>query len=666
MQSTQIIQSRDELSFLPLGRLRRETKEVNPVSIQGPAAKTTGTSTRPAWADVVEQLCEFLQRGERQLNLLNLIDREVRTVLDGNKPLDYLLEQTVDKLVELTRADAGHFFLRFGETSIRLHTTRPNHPPSNDDLERLLASHPMWDQDGFIDVEGPELTGLSTLSNARGLLLSRIDIHDTDYAGILILESHEPIQVGKFQVGRFFDPTTRGFVTAVTSQLSNALRFYAGWRERIVEGDILRAFFGGPTLKPSKCLAELARQVPRLLLDIGPLAITPLPDVQILFLSKNGKYLTIRATTGEEQDITRVKVADSACGYLVEDPSLPYYLCDPRKERRYKSYLGRSEDAPKEMRTELAVPIREANMPMAILNFESEHENAFPPPQIDAALQCAKIAAPWIRALWDRLETGWSKELAMDSVMGGYVLGNTRLLAHNAGNAAARLAASLELAQMFLPSDNPEVSTRLQSAQLTAREIGQMLSKFSRDVDDSATFGKQRIMPILEDAVRRARDLHDVELRDRITIRGPEGKDCDVYCSKMLGQHIYEVLSNSVFWLNRRLENQADPRGEITIRVEQRREGKEHQERDLNTRCVIRIRDNGKGVSQETLRRLRDFPRGYTERRDQGGTGYGLFALRQYLDSIGGWAALDSEENKFFEVTISVDVYDSEVHAAAP
>jgi signal transduction histidine kinase len=121
-------------------------------------------------------------------------------------------------------------------------------------------------------------------------------------------------------------------------------------------------------------------------------------------------------------------------------------------------------------------------------------------------------------------------------------------------------------------------------------------------------------------------------------------------------------LDNATYWINRKNYGTANQPGQVLLRTELLDQDGGEVSRDINIRCKLIVRDNGPGVSAETLAHLKTFPLSYTTRADEGGSGYGLWALRQYMDTVGGWVELDSEAGEFFEVSILLDLFNDKIH----
>jgi signal transduction histidine kinase len=149
---------------------------------------------------------------------------------------------------------------------------------------------------------------------------------------------------------------------------------------------------------------------------------------------------------------------------------------------------------------------------------------------------------------------------------------------------------------------------------------------------------------------------------DRIKIQIQPGTDYTVYCSKLLRQHLYNVLDNALYWVMKRCSADGSHRGEIVISIGPVPQDADEPDSALNQHCVVKVLDNGLGVSEDVLKVLQGFPLNFTKRAEEGGTGYGLWALRQYVEGIGGRVELASKFGEYFEVSILLDEFNKSVH----
>lgn len=607
-----------------------------------------------AWVSPVKSLCEILLHNEQSIQLLRFIDAGMRSVLKGKVTLESLLKDALLQLQNITGAGATHFYLlyrSYGDSPLHFYSTNSVHPSDSSCISRLLASK-NWGETAVISLEQEaDIAKIRTEPNTVAALLSLLPYPDQGVIGAVLLEFANPATV--------LDEATLTFVSAVCDQLSNLIHLRDEWRRRATKENLLSTFLD-KKLKPSQCLQALASEIPNLLPDFGPLRLNPPPAVQILFYREGDKHLTIQASTSNDPIATRVEVKSSACGYLVEDRTLEYLLCDD-KDPRYKWYLGRR--IKEKMRSELAVPICDDGQLIAVLNFESTAEHAFYPQHIDAAKWAAKSVASWIAAIRDRIDVSAAKEKALTSVMEDYVVGYGRMLSHNFGNKVTGLVVTLDNLMRETAAAQPKLSERLGKAFASAQRFSAFLDDFISDPRDAAAPGPQSIRKIVKESVDVTRDLqHSTIEFHKIDIQIRPGDDYTVYCSKLLRQHLCNVLDNALYWVVKRCSADGTHRGEIVISIGPVPQDSDEPDSALNQQCVVKILDNGPGVSEDVLKELRGFPLNFTMRAQEGGTGYGLWALRQYSEGIGGRVELASKLGEYFEVSILLDVFNDLVH----
>lgn len=607
-----------------------------------------------AWVGPIRDLCDILLHNEQCIQLLRDIDVGTRSVLTADGNFDDVVSSSLARLHDLTRASATHFFLlyrAYEDKPLLVHTTAEKVNGHGERLSALLTGQ-AWQNTAILHVAPESRRAAAILPETEGVLISLVPLPDAGLVGVIVLESPNPTA--------FLDDSVTTFISAVSEQLSNLFHLYDNWRKRDLTNELLSTFLD-KKLKPSQCLKVLASQIPRFLPAFGPLMLREAPQVQILFYKEGDKYLTIRASTGNERPITRVDTERSVCGYLIEDRNLEYYLCDPTTEPRYNWFLGRSDGL--RMRSELAVPVKDDGRLIAVLNLESPTENAFFPQHIDAARWAANEVASWIAAILNRIDIGIAKEEALSNVMESYVIGHGRMLSHNAGNKLTGLATTLDNLVRETKDTHPELNQRLSNAHRSAQRFRTFLRDFISDPKDAAKLGSYSIRKLVEDAIDLVSDLQR-QLIDthRIAIEFPPSADAQVYCSKLFRQHLYNLLDNSLFWLVKKRGTSGECHGTVIVSIDFPAQSESGPSSNLNERCRVTVRDNGPGVSDDILKELREFPLNYTNRRQEGGSGYGLWALRQYADTIGAWIDLDSCFGEFFEVAILLDVFHDRIH----
>jgi signal transduction histidine kinase len=450
-------------------------------------------------------------------------------------------------------------------------------------------------------------------------------------------------------------------------------------------------------LSPTQCFTELALRIPSFLPIFGPLNFPgPPPHVQILMLARSidgrPQHMVIRGTTGEEHPGTRVAINGSICGLLVEDPEhYPYYCDDPSKPEyasRYKSYLGQHGM----IRTELAVPLTRGNELVGVLNLESERVNAFNIHHVDSITALSETITPMVTVFEKRLKMNAATQFSVTSSTAQYLEALASVFRHAVGTPLASLHSNIDLAKAQVTTDTKKalkeanaaaaggkkqalslalgkVSERLDLTDATfARlfgihsQISEYTKVFADDIGSYAATGAMDLRSILDATAALAANSLLAKLGKNIRIEFHKDDTLPttrVFCSMLLKQHVYSIVHNAILSIQDRLETDPSP-GIISISILQDTPPSS-QEVDLNESWVIRIRDNGKGVTPDELTKLKRFQPGVRFRISPG-QGHGLTAVQRYISSIGGRVELASEEGIFFEVILHLDEYRPQVH----
>jgi signal transduction histidine kinase len=221
---------------------------------------------------------------------------------------------------------------------------------------------------------------------------------------------------------------------------------------------------------------------------------------------------------------------------------------------------------------------------------------------------------------------------------------------------ASTAARAQELAELM--------DTATEGVEKSRRHLSQFIDDFKEDISGFSELGGFRLRDLLAetaDVARRSILKPDDDIR--IDVSG--SRSAQAYCSRLLKQHVYSLLTNAVYSIKDRLEEDSSTAGLITINIARPSAPRKSQERNLNRRWLVTIRDNGTGVSPEDLERLRAFEPGTHLRRSEPGQGYGLTAVHRYVESINGVLDLDSKQGEFFEVSLLLDEFNPKIHESA-
>lgn len=456
--------------------------------------------------------------------------------------------------------------------------------------------------------------------------------------------------------------------------------------------------FLGLNLSPTECYRELALRIPSFLPMFGPLNFPgPAPQVQILTLvgAREGgrpQHMVIRGTTGKEYPGTRVAIDDSICGLLVEDKeSYPYFCDDPSKPEyadRYKNYLGQSGT----IRTELAVPLTQGHDLIGVLNLESERADAFNVHHLDAIIALSEAITPIVTVFEKRLKMNTDMQFSVTSSTANYLEALASVFRHAVGTPLLTLRSNIDHGAALVTTDTKKALQEANAAaaagkkqeltsalgkvdeklQLTASTFARLLGihshiseytkDFAKDIASYAETGAMNLRSLLDTTATLVANSLLAKLGKNIRIEFQKDDTIPttrVFCSMLLKQHLYSIFHNAILSIQDRLETDPSP-GLISITI-LKDIPPSSQEVRLNEAWAVRIRDNGKGVTQNELTKLKRFQPGVRFRTGPG-QGHGLTAVQRYITSIGGRVDLDSEAGTFFEVILHLDEYRPLVH----
>ncbi len=191
------------------------------------------------------------------------------------------------------------------------------------------------------------------------------------------------------------------------------------------------------------------------------------------------------------------------------------------------------------------------------------------------------------------------------------------LLRHDVQNKGQIIEGYLELMEDYdLPHEVNDYLSKAEGATKDAIDIIEKVRTL-RDVKQESEVRKVELCPILKDVIEEKREVfeeNDIELKcqpGEIFIRG----------GPLLEELFSNLLENAVIHANC---------GVVKVSAEL-----------LDDKAIVTVEDDGKGISDDVKERL--FERGFKE-GDTGGTGLGLYLVKQIIEGYGGRIeAKDSE-----------------------
>jgi len=590
------------------------------------------------WTSLARQLSHVLQQTEARFTLLQKIDA---AILSPRVTLDVIVKDVLRDLIAAVDAQRASVYIDSGEEIDLLTSTNPEQrgslslPGPSTSAEEQNATEYRTDANDLL---------LRSLSSPAALI-ARIYGSDRQPFGYLIVECDAE------GAASFGGQDIRDFVAAVAQQLSLAIQFKEERRLEQIRWGIVETILDN-FMNPTRGFEIVSRGLSSFLPPFEALRLDPAPELQLLLYAKPDSYLTVEATTGKEGVNTKVLVSNSVCGRLIsEDRHL--IVTDPREDPLYRPYLGR------DMRSELAVRSDLTDQVASIVNLESPTERAFRQQHVQAVVHAIAHMRPILAGLYASRGRTELQQRALASTLGDHLEMLARAFSHDLSNSLAPAKLLLEEISATVADSNHEFKDR--TADL-GRRIDTIDAQRRQLADDIRGFSQNRprcVAELIESAILlvwpNRRKLGKLDLAQSLDTTAI------VRCSLLLKQVFANLLQNAAYWVGQRALEERDFRGlvEITLTREQRPDATGSIDGGLNEKVRVVVRDNGPGMEPRDLARV--FEENFTRRK--GGTGYGLFAAKDYVTSIGGEISATSEPRRFFEVVIVVDQYDQRLHA---
>ena len=128
----------------------------------------------------------------------------------------------------------------------------------------------------------------------------------------------------------------------------------------------------------------------------------------------------------------------------------------------------------------------------------------------------------------------------------------------------------------------------------------------------------------------------------------------------MLQEHLYNIINNSIQAVSDPLNDKKIIRGNIDIKVNRLSVTDAKNKITSPNRIFINIIDNGGGVNPNDENKI--FKLGFTTKKGKGGTGFGLSAAYEYMQSMWGGLKSINHYDKGFELELYLEEYTPEYH----
>lgn len=633
-------------------------------------------TARRAWRKNIRELYGSFERTDAELELLRDIDRAIierldltQSAQDRSESIEEVFLLSLRRLAKMHGlSEPGRCYVYLEDGLVQLGGEGVLSLQGAEVVERFAA-----DPDSEMEILSEEDGAgalMALFPDARTLLLQPLYDDDRLLAVLTFADCKEK------EESVLADEMAES-VSTVARQLSIAYDHFmrAEQEERTHQ---LWNLFLNSDLGPTKCFQELARMARQAYPRFGPLRLESEPEVQILVVEhtegEEPHFMTIRGTTGDEWVIEKIDIGGSISGLVVLEPEMGYFCDDPRKDDyrgKYKSYLG--DENGKEIKSEFALPLLMGNdrdRVVGVLNLESELEGAFNLHHRAAIGEFAKRIAPMVEAFEERILHNRVMHLSGGAVTDRYLESLASIFRHGVATPLAAFWADLENVQKILgdqkrkalnDGDVDGLADVIRELQDVHTQLDEFTTDFAAEIGGFGVLGKFDLRKLVQETVDLARRslLRTTEADVEIFVRSEEG--AYAFCSPLFKQHFFSVLSNAIYSQREKAEVDLGQR-EIEVAIEPYGGEDRSKEVYLNRRWVVRVRDNGVGVAEETLEKLRKFEPESHYRKGTPGMGLGLVALQRYMASIGGWVELDSVEGSSFEVRLLFDEYLDEVH----
>lgn len=471
-----------------------------------------------------------------------------------------------------------------------------------------------------------------------------------------------------FFIQSIFNPVEKGILKSLLDMLREkghfAFRYKEERRFERVLGEIVQTHIRA-NLQPSHAWSAIANHATKFLPDFAPLKIQLTSTrCQVLTHSKDDRYLTLRAaSTADDQDTTLtfaggqlLKIDDVICGIPLLK-QLEVLIVNPTLEltEKYGAYLFPDQT----VKSEVVTLLKFNDESIGVLNFEHPEEAAFGTYTVDMIKRAAAALSPFVAALVRREQRQRSKNIGNLYVIGNMLERMNSDLNHKVANSVLKVRLLCESLIVANASD-PGIVEELGQIKNEVDTVQQRSESFLRDVPSYLRPGHQHLKPIIEDAVRDAvvecrAEPYQIEFDTKGQV------DAYVFASLLLRENLKNLLVNSILAVKERVDNDSVHAGIVSIQVE-RLEVEDLQARvgSAPPRVYITITDNGVGCAPELLPRIREYA--FTTRRDNGGTGHGLSAAMDYVQSIfGGEFTYGNVVGGGFFVRFYILVYDQQL-----
>jgi signal transduction histidine kinase len=592
----------------------------------------------PGWHDVIRNLIELLKSNDRKRELIRELDKKI---INNDNEIEAFFNSTVDNLSKVLGVANSYFYINLGEYY------RLAMPEPDTDVPKTIESDIIQDilKLNFNKIDITEFANSGNLSDDLIRLLSRMTSYETIKIslganfytlGIIFFTSDEPVVdsslVHDKDTLKFISDVTRQIEIGITSKINAILnKFLWAVSEKLFE----------QSLKPGLSFNVLAQHISHFFKALPVIKLKEAPLVHVLLLEKeNGlNFLTLRGNSVPQLDNERVSISRSVTGIFFEQDPPKFYLGNPQIDypNRYKSYFADPPNA--QCQSMLSVPVICNKETIGVIVMESLKENTFKLPHLLILQIIEERFSSLIFAFKERMARTWLQQRAIHAGFDEYLTLIADQTKHRTGNALLGLGSGLEILK----------------TKYSKRAIKKITDHFiiidkhyewlSAKMQGFSVIKTRRLSELIEEVIGF---IYTDEVKKNTTINCKITGDHLIKSSLFICEIFYNIIVNAFFWTEQKRHDNPNFKGIIDITLSDAPPPKEYQETELNKFCQIKFRDNGNGVLEKDLDSL--FEPKWSQRL--GGSGFGLFATKEYILGLGGRIEVESKRFEFFEISL--------------
>lgn len=465
------------------------------------------------------------------------------------------------------------------------------------------------------------------------------------------------------------------FMKAVAGQSTILLNSHIQRSLELQRDEVTNAFFAAlidRDDKNSECWGKIAEMFTNFLPNWTPFKLPHPPLVQILsYRKKMPNVITLKASRISDSDPLPTEVGkllrkdSTICGLFLErreigDLQDEYLYIDPTEQNLAERYTSILFDTPP--RSELVVPIIYQNELVGLINLEHAEKGAFHNYHIKMIQKGVGALAPLVQAMTAQEDDHYANSYALRYILARILDKMGKLYRHKVKQDiqnAAFAVGNLKSMAGSISDDETQLHDLLLSS---VRNLDSLTSSYFARMPNFVTYGQIQLWNTIQSA---AADFDPGEMESSedisLTLEQPDDQ-VNILGSMLMQEHFYNVINNALQAIRYRQKSGQIKRGVIrvfaSIVASQDNTGKEAS----NDLAIVSIEDNGGGISTSNLPSV--FLPGFSTKKGDGGTGFGLAAARSYMREIGGDVTIENNDSGGATAKFLCPIFDERYHSA--